>query len=255
MKPIRFFMLFAITLVADLAQAQTQVIAHRGYWKTDGSAQNSITALQKADSIGCYGSEFDVWLTKDNRLVVNHDPIFKLRSMERSKASNLTSLTLSNGEHLPTLKQYLEAAQNGSTRLILELKEHGKPERETRAVKQIVALVKKMGLEDRMEYISFSLHAVKEFLRLAPAGTPVFYLKGDLSPQQLKEIGCTGPDYHFNVFRKHPEWIRQSHDLGMKVNAWTVDKPSDMQWLIDNRADFITTNEPIQLQTLLNKIK
>ena len=33
-------------------QAQsTQVIAHRGFWKTDGSAQNSIAALVKADSI------------------------------------------------------------------------------------------------------------------------------------------------------------------------------------------------------------
>ena len=51
-------------------QAQsTQVIAHRGFWKTDGSAQNSIAALVKADSINCYGSEFDVWLTADNQLV------------------------------------------------------------------------------------------------------------------------------------------------------------------------------------------
>lgn len=256
MKVKTLLMLFLIVLAsAGKTQAQTQVIAHRGYWKTPGSAQNSIAALQKADSIGCYGSEFDVWLTKDNQLVVNHDPLFKLRSMERSKASTLTALTLSNGEHLPTLAQYLETARHGTTRLILELKEHGKPERETLAVKKIVALVRKMGLEDRMEYISFSLHAVKEFLRLAPAGTPVFYLKGDLSPQQLKEIGCAGPDYHYSVFRKHPEWIRQSHDLGMKVNAWTVDKPEDMQWLIDHGADYLTTNEPVRLQALLNKIK
>ena len=35
-------------------QAQsTQVIAHRGFWKTDGSAQNSIAARVKADSINC----------------------------------------------------------------------------------------------------------------------------------------------------------------------------------------------------------
>lgn len=32
------------------AQAQTQVIAHRGFWKTEGSAQNSITGLQKRRS-------------------------------------------------------------------------------------------------------------------------------------------------------------------------------------------------------------
>ena len=40
--------------------------------------------------------------------------------------------------------------------------------------RQILATVKKMGLESRMEYITFSLHAMKEFIRLAPAGTPVF---------------------------------------------------------------------------------
>ena len=62
-----------------------QVIAHRGYWKTAGSAQNSITALQKADSIHCYGSEFDVWLAKDNKLVVNLDPVYKMKYMEYSK--------------------------------------------------------------------------------------------------------------------------------------------------------------------------
>jgi len=47
-----------------------KVIAHRGYWKTPSSAQNSLRALELADSIGVYGSEFDVWLTKDDVLIV-----------------------------------------------------------------------------------------------------------------------------------------------------------------------------------------
>ena len=110
-----------------------------------------------------------------------------------------------------------------------------------------------MGLENRMEYITFSLHATKEFIRLAPAGTSVYYLDGNLSPKELKELGCAGPDYHYTVFRKHPEWIRECHDLGMKVNAWTVNKTDDMKWLIDRKVDFITTNEPVQLQNLLKK--
>ena len=29
--------------------------------------KNSIAALMKADSVGCYGSEFDVWLTDDDQ--------------------------------------------------------------------------------------------------------------------------------------------------------------------------------------------
>ena len=239
------------TSIAGIQAQKPQVIAHRGFWDTPGSAQNSITALLKADSIGCYGSEFDVWLTKDNQLVVNHDPIFKFKSMEKSTAASLTSLKLSNGENLPTLEQYLKAAQKGKTRLILELKAHSKPERETLAVKEILAMVKKLGLENRMEYITFSLHAAKEFIRMVPTGTPVYYLNGELSPKELKELGFTGPDYHLSVFQKHPEWINECHDLGMKVNVWTVNKANDMKWLIDRNVDFITTNEPVLLQELV----
>ena len=237
--------------VACLVQAQTNVIAHRGFWKTEGSAQNSIASLLKADSIGCYGSEFDVWLTKDGQLVVNHDGVFKGHSMEGSTLQQLCALTLANGEHMPSLRQYLEAAKQTRTRLILELKELGSSQRETEAVEKTVEMVKSMGLEKRVEYISFSLHAVKEFVRVAPEGTPVFYLKGDLQPGELKELGCAGPDYHFGLFEKHPEMIEACHRLGMKVNAYTVNKKADMKFLIEHGVDFITTDHPLQVQALL----
>lgn len=233
-------------------QAQkTQVIAHRGYWTTAGSAQNSIAALVKADSINCYGSEFDVWLTVDNQLVVNHDATFKGVNMQNATAKVCTAIELDNSEPLPTLKQYLEKGRQLKTRLILELKAHKTPEQETRAVEGIVKMIKDMGLENRTEYITFSKHATKEFIRLAPKGTPVYYLEGDLTPQELKAWGCAGPDYHFSVFKKHPEWIKECHDLGMKVNAWTVNDAKDMEWLIDQGADFITTNEPVLLEEIL----
>ena len=207
--------------------------------------------MVKADSIGCYGSEFDVWLTADNQLVVNHDATFKGVNMQKSTAQQCTAVTLDNGEQLPTLQQYLEKAGQLKTRLILELKAHKTPEQETRAVESIVKMVSDMKLDDRMEYITFSRHATKEFIRLAPKGTPVYYLEGDLSPKELKEWGCAGPDYHFSVFKKHPEWIKESHDLGMKVNAWTVNDAKDMKWLISRGIDFITTNEPVELQEIL----
>lgn len=235
-------------------QAQkTQIIAHRGYWSTDGSAQNSIAALVKADSINCYGSEFDVWLTMDNVLVVNHDETFKGVTMQNATSKVCTAVELENGEQLPTLQQYLDKAKNLKTRLILELKAHKTPEQETRAVEGIVKMIKDMGLEKRTEYITFSKHALKEFIRLAPKGTPVYYLTGDASPAELKEWGCAGPDYHFSVFRKNPEWIKECHKLGMKVNAWTVNEAKDMEWLIAQGTDFITTNEPVVLEEILKK--
>ena len=141
-------MVALIISVASVQAQKSQVIAHRGYWKTAGSAQNSITALQKADSIHCYGSEFDVWLTKDNKLVINHDPVYKMKYMEYSKGDALTGLKLSNGENLPSLEQYLEAGKKCNTKLILELKALNSKKRETKAVQEILALVTKMGLMD-----------------------------------------------------------------------------------------------------------
>ena len=57
MKIKKILLASALVLSTCGVMAQTQVIAHRGYWKTDGSAQNSIAALLKADSIGCYGKK------------------------------------------------------------------------------------------------------------------------------------------------------------------------------------------------------
>ena len=246
---------FLLSALAGGVQAQhTQVIAHRGFWDTTGSAQNSIAALQKADSIGCYGSEFDVWLTSDNQLVVNHDDTFQGVTFQEARAEECTALRLGNGERVPTLRQYLEAAGRLKTRLILELKPHKTAGQETRAIEGIVRMVNELGVEARTEYITFSAHAAREFVRLAPKGTPVYYLNGDAAPRELKAWGCAGADYHIDVFRKHPEWIKECHDLGMKVNVWTVNGEDDMRWLIGQRVDFITTNAPVRLQKVLGEV-
>lgn len=247
------FLFIGMISIFSHTSAQTKVIAHRGFWDTESSAENSIAALQKADSIGCYGSEFDVWLTKDEQLVVNHNPIIKGKIIQRTSADKLTKIRLSNGEHLPTLAQYLAHAQPLKVKLILELKPLNTFVRETTAVEKIVEMVRQMGLEDRVEYISFSLHAVKEFIRLAPPHTPVYYLNGDLSPHELQQIGATGPDYHHGVFKKKPQWIAQCKALGLNTNVWTVNKAEDMQRFIDEGVDFITTNNPLLLQQLIRQ--
>ena len=90
-----------------------------------------------------------------------------------------------------------------------------------------------------------------ELIEQAPKGTPVYYLNGSRLPKDLKSIDAAGQDYHINVFRKHIGWIRECHDLGLKVNVWTVNSLEDMQWCIDRDVDYITTDEPERLQELL----
>ena len=138
-----------------LAASQPKVIAHRGYWDTPGSAQNSIRALVKADSIGCYASEFDVWLTADSVAVVNHDPEFNGVHIESSTAAEVTALKLANGENLPTLEEYLTAAEPLGIRLVLELKAHDSLSHERLAISKILEAVDRHGLGDRTDYITF----------------------------------------------------------------------------------------------------
>ena len=215
------------------AKDNTKVIAHRGYWKTEGSAQNSIRSLERASEIGAYGSEFDVHLTADNVLVVYHDNDIQGKHIQSCTYDELKDLQLSNGEKLPTLEQYLKRAKKlKNIRLIFELKSHDTPERNRDAARLSVQMVKRMKLAKRTDYISFNMDACKEFIRLCPK-SEVSYLNGELSPMELKELGFTGLDYHYKVLQSHPDWVKDCKVLGMTSNVWTVDDPKLMEEMID----------------------
>lgn len=250
------FILSILTLAATaVMQAEApKVIAHRGYWDTEGSAQNSIRSLVKADSIGCYASEFDVWITADDVLVVNHDGHIDDVVIEKSPAADVLAKTLANGEHVPTLEAYLqEAVKHPGIRLVCELKPHVDNDREGAAIQGILEMVEKYGLTDRVDYITFSKNGLKKLIKFVPQGTEVYYLDGDYIPSQIKFMKSAGIDYSLKAMKKHPEWFKQCHDKGLKVNVWTVNKEEDMLWCIENGADFITTNDPELLQKLINK--
>ncbi len=254
MKKIKIALMASLLLVCAAVQAQqTQVIAHRGFWDVAGSAQNSIRSLVNAAAIGSYGSEADVWLTKDGEIVLCHDGTYKGVTIQDATLKVCQAIELDNGEPLPTFQAFIDEGKKLDTRLIVELKSHRTPEQETEAVQKIVHMIADAGLDERTEYISFSQHATREFIRLAPKGTPVYYLEGDLNPKQLKEMGCSGADYHLGVFKEHPEWIDECHQLGMKVNVWTVNGEEDMKWCIKKGIDFITTNDPLLLQDILRR--
>ena len=238
-------------------QEKVKVIAHRGYWTAPESAQNSLASLTKAGAIKVYGSEFDVWMTADDALVINHDRVYAGTEidMERATLEEIGAIVLANGEKIPTLDQYLEqAAKIPGMRLILEMKVHRTPEREVEAVKKIVEKLRQYGVVKRTDIISFSLHACQRFREQLP-DTRIYFLGGSLSPQQLKDYGLTGMDYHMGILRNHPEWIEEAHALGLEVNVWTVDNEQDMQEFIDRGVDYITTDYPEQLQALLKKKK
>ena len=225
--------LLALLLATTVsAKDKTKVIAHRGYWKTEGSAQNSIRSLELAKEIKVYGCEFDVHLTADNVPVVFHDQHINGKDIQKTSYAELKDHKLPNGETLPTLEQYLKRAKKVKRiKLIFELKSHATPERD------------RVKLGKRTEYIAFSLEAAKALHQYAPK-RPVYYLNGDLSPKQLKELGFAGLDYHYKVMQQHPEWFKEAKELKLKVNVWTVNEVPVMKEMIEKGADFLTTDHP-----------
>lgn len=227
-----------------------KVIAHRGYWTPAGSAQNSIRALVLADSVGAYGSEFDVWMTTDSVLVLNHDRDINGVVIQESPSSLVLAQKLPNGENVPTLSQFLDVAKDLNINLVLELKEHSTPEANISAATKAVEMIKDKGLYDRTDYISFSPYAFQQFIKVAP-GREVSFLYDLILPDRIKELGGTGIDYNIGHFWNNPELTRQCHDMGLKVNIWTVDSDEDINFSIDQGVDYITTNQPVRTAELI----
>lgn len=249
----RIILAATMLLAGSAVVAQPKVIAHRGYWETPGSAQNSLTSFTKADEIGAFGSEIDVWLTADNKLIVNHDPVYEGVSMEKSTLKQITAIKLPNGENIPTLDAYLKhVVSKPNTRLILEMKSLSDLEREDFAAAEVVKGLKKYDLLDRTDIIAFSINTCLAFKKLLPDGR-IFYLNGDLAPKSIKELGLTGIDYEDKVLRKHSDWTKQAHELGLEVNVWTVNDQDEMKYFIEQGVDYITTNHPEELQALIKK--
>jgi glycerophosphoryl diester phosphodiesterase len=233
---------------------KNKVIAHRGAWKSSPHPQNSLASLQEAIDLNCEGSEFDVWMTSDGVPVVNHDADHEGLVIEESTFAELLQKPLPNGEKISTAEAYIKyGMQQKKTKLIFEIK----PSRISKAkglelAEKSVAVVKKLGAEKWIDYITFDYDIGLKVLSLDPEAN-VAYLMGDKTPQELKEDGFFGFDYNIKKVRENPQWIEEAKKLNMTVNVWTVNKEEDMRWLLDKQVDFITTDEPEKLFSILRK--
>lgn len=237
------------------AQNKIAIAAHRGYWDCPeaGGAQNSIASLKKAQDFHCWGSEFDVHLTADNVVVVNHDPAINGKEIQTNTFEFIKAEELKNGEAICTLDQYLEqGAKCKKTILVLELKKQQNAERENLMTDLIVEALKQHGLfkPNRVMFISFSMFICEKIAREHPTFINQ-YLEGDVAPADLKAKGINGLDYHYKVFRAHPEWVKEAHDLGMTVNVWTVNEAKDIRAMRDLGVDQITTDNPALAREIL----
>lgn len=122
------FVIFSMTFM----NAQTKIIAHRGFWNSQPkTTENSTKALKNAQNLNIFGAEFDVHMTKDGKLIINHDEHHGKMKIAKTNYADLKKLKLSNGEKIPTLKKYLrQGKKDPSLQLIIELKPTHSKDRE-----------------------------------------------------------------------------------------------------------------------------
>jgi glycerophosphoryl diester phosphodiesterase len=254
---IRVFLLLQMAIVFhSCGMEKNAIVAHRGAWKKNNLPENSIASLRHAIDLKLPGSEFDVWRTADDSLVINHDAHYNKLLIEKTNYTDLIQLKLSNGENLPTLREYIiEGKKNNKhTLLVCEIKpsEISKERGKTTALKT-VETIKKLNADKITCYISFDYEMLKQ-IREVDQKTVLQYLEGNKSPKEVKADMISGVDYHYSVFKKHPEWIKEAKENNIILNAWTVNEASEMDWIIDHKFNYITTNEPELLKERL-KVK
>jgi len=102
---------------------EAKIIAHRGaHRNSHGIIENTLAAFDMALQTGCWGIELDIHATKDNMLVVNHDPDLK-RLWKHAK--DIAALTWAELHilvpQIPTLDDII-SKYAGRMHLFIELK-------------------------------------------------------------------------------------------------------------------------------------
>ena len=262
MKKIFLAILAAMAVFTVSAQYKApQIVANGGFHKAPSSGvKNTMSALKAAQKAKLYGSECDVNLTKDGEVVIAQSgwhPYGKAKpraNVQSSTFKKLQEIPFTNGEYICTLEQFLKrAAKKPATKLILDLKDQGKPQRETELVESVLSIVAKAKMGNNVEYIANHPWTCFELAKRAPEAK-IYYLGGNYDPRYVKGMGCSGIDYQFGKLKKKKCWIKQAHKLGLTVNVWTVNKEADIRWCIQNGVDIITTDDPVLVKKIVKEM-
>lgn len=224
------------------------VIAHRGWWtRGAGTAQNSRASLRNAIELDCYGSETDIWVTTDGHIMVNHDSSLGGVTIQSNPYSRVKDLKLTNGELIPELSDFFDLMKEypeSKTKLIIEIKFNANTN-VTDVANKVVAAVKAHQMQDRVEYISYSLDACKQLAKADPDAW-VGYLGTEPLPtiNELYSSHVMGLDYQTSQYTNNPTFIPDAAALGMTTNVYTIDSQAGIINVTNMGINFVTTNYP-----------
>lgn len=255
-----------MTLPYNIANA-ADIIAHRG--ASYDAPENTLSSIrlgwqQNADAV-----EIDIFLTKDGKIVLQHDPNTKRTTGVDKKIVDQTLEEIQQldagrwkdakfaGEKIPTLDEVIETIPSGK-RLVIEVK--CGPE-VIPALKESLARSKKPSKSFIL--IGFS-HATMVELKKALPEIEEYWLSSFVTDEKtgvmhptvdelIREAKVAGVE-GINLSYKGPidaAFVKQVKDAGLKCLVWTVDSPEVARRLVAAGVDGITTNRPAWLREQL----
>ena len=243
--------------------------------------ENTLPGFEYAISVGADALEMDVAVTRDDVVVVSHDPKLNraiCRSPDRPRV--IRELTLAElarwdcgavrnprfpkqtpvpGARVPTLDQVLDLSGRGHFLFNIEVKsfpDHPAlsppPDRFAELVYQAI---RRHRLEKRTIVQSFDFRILHAMRRLAPeirlgalyVGPP----KRFVAIAHRAGAGIVAP-YHALASARQ---VRAAHTAGLEVVAWTANRPRDWRRLIKADVDAIITDNPEALLSYLREIR
>ena len=233
-----------------------EIIGHRGasYIAPENTMSSFKLGWEKGADV-----ELDVYLTKDDRIVVIHDDTTKRTAGTDMKVAESTSEELRKldvgsfksdqyaGEKIPFLEDVVKAIPSGR-KLFIEIK--CGPE----ILPYLRELLARSGKLSQIVIIGFDLNTVARSKEMIDV--PTYWLRGtektkdteqwiphDLQLiQSTKDKGLDGLDVHYAGVTK--EFADAVKAAGLKLYVWTVDDPQEAARLLRLGVDGITTNRP-----------
>ena len=236
------------------------IIAHRG--ANQYAPQNTIPAFQKALELGADGLETDVHVTLDGELVLCHDYTVDKTSDGQGFISKMTFSELRSldfgavfsekfkGTTLPSLDEFLELSKSGLLRIMnIELK--SPKEIGSDIVRKTLRKVSQYGIMDKLLISSFDTALLSEVKKAEPSCKTAllypsmrqfvpYYLHTPIRLAQKLGVDAVHPHYtHISA-----AVVRAFHELGIRVNPWTVNTPAQIRKMLRCGVDGIITDRP-----------
>ena len=235
----------------------TKILAHRG--ASHDMPENTMEAFCLAVEQGVDGFELDVHLTRDGHVVVTHDETLERVSNGKGNVCDhdlvdLKHLTFSKLHSelpactLPTLAEVYALVADTGHYINVELKttKHFYPELPVK----LLRLEQEYAMAGRVIYSSFNHYSLRAIKQLNPqAETGILYVENLVDPWvYAKYLAAQAIHPHFQIIKAHPEIVEFCHANKIKVNVWTVDEPSDIDFMLKLGVDSIITNKPVQVR-------